>query len=181
LLGGKYEDDIVERAAKRVRESGESKRMDLALAEEEELKRQERMELIRQQEEAERKRRERLRIKTRYTAVSINPFDTFCITANRVKSYNEGRMLTPKQLTILQKQGIDTDGMPYDHAKQLLDEIFHRWDAKLCSFKQAKTLQRFGYDTKVMTMPEASSLIDAIAKNGWKVPTNVKPAEPVAV
>ncbi|HSH16826.1 MAG TPA: hypothetical protein VLD18_12370, partial [Verrucomicrobiae bacterium] len=50
--------------------------------------------------------------------------------------------------------------------KQLIAEIFRRWEGKLCSFKQAKLLHKYGYDTEV-SFAEASATIEGLAKSGW--------------
>jgi hypothetical protein len=66
------------------------------------------------------------------------------------------------------KQGIDPSDMPYAQAKQLLNELFRRWNDGLCTFGQAKILRKRGLSTNV-SKDEAKRLIDEIAKKeGWK-------------
>ena len=53
-------------------------------------------------------------------------------------------------------------------ARQLLNELFRRWDNNLCSFAQAKTLRKRGLPTNV-TRDEAKRMIDEIAvKENWR-------------
>jgi hypothetical protein len=54
-----------------------------------------------------------------------------------------------------------------DEARQLIAEIFRRWDGELCSFKQARVLKKYGYDANV-SRQEAAGILDALARNGWK-------------
>ena len=133
---------------------------------EEELKEQKRL--------AEAARRARLVATARFTTQSVDPFDVLALDPVKARGWDAGRQLTEKQRSLLSKQGINPDGISFSQGKQLIAEIFRRWDGKLCSFKQAKVLRRFGYDTNV-SFAEASATIDALAKNQWK-----KPVEAVA-
>ena len=83
------------------------------------------------------------------------------------RGWDNCRQLTEKQRSLLAKQGINPDGISFSQGKQLIAEIFRRWDGKLCSFKQAKVLRKYGYGTEV-SFAEASATIDALAKNGWQ-------------
>jgi len=59
--------------------------------------------------------------------------------------------------------------MPYPLAKQILNELFRRWDEKLCTMKQAKVLRPRGIDTANLSAADASKLIDEIAvREGWR-------------
>ena len=77
------------------------------------------------------------------------------------------KSLTEKQRSLLAKQGINPDNLTFSQGKQLISEIFRRWDGKLCSFKQAKVLRKYGYDAEV-SFDAARNIIDALAKNGWR-------------
>ena len=58
--------------------------------------------------------------------------------------------------------------MPYGQARQLLTELFRRWDGGLCSFGQAKILRKRGLPTDC-TREQAKVFIDDIAaREGWK-------------
>lgn len=165
ILGGKISDEVIERAVKRAREGGKPVRMDEAMQEEESALRDERR-------IAEEARRAHLIARARYTTQSVNPFDVFQVKPVKPRGWDNGKTLTDKQRSLLLKQGIDPDALPYSQAKQLIGELFNRWEHKLATFKQAKLLQKHGYDTNV-TMQEASAIIDALAKNGWRRPQEV--------
>jgi hypothetical protein len=73
-------------------------------------------------------------------------------------------------LAMLEKQGVDTDGISYAQARELVTEITGRWDKGLCSFKQTKLLKRYGIDASAFTRDQASKAINEIAANNWKAP-----------
>jgi hypothetical protein len=127
-------------------------------------------------EERERARRAALRAKARYTTQAIDPFDVFDIEPWRERGWDKGRQPTEKMLTLLEKSGIDTRGLSFTEAKQLVGEIIGRFEKKQCTFRQARLLARFGYPTDV-PFAEASRIIDALARNGWRRPEPVEPVE----
>lgn len=168
ILGGNYEDEVVERAVRRADKEGKPVRMTELLEEEEEKLAQER-ERKRLAEEA---RRAKLIVSATWSAQRISPFDVFGLQPAKSRGWDNSRQLSQKQKDLLLKQGIATDGMPYSQAKQLLNEMFRRWDQKLCSFKQSKWLKSHGYATD-MPREKASAIMDAWAKNGWRRPQEV--------
>lgn len=164
ILGGNVSDAAVELAIRKARETGRPLRMNEALDDAElEIRRQERER--KKQEEA---RRTRLVPKVSYTTKFIDPFNAWNMTPARDRGWDAGRTLTTKQRAILLRQGVNPDSMPYAQAKQVLNQMFHRWNHKLCTLKQANCLNKFGYDTKEMTMDQASGLLDRLAKNNWR-------------
>jgi len=168
ILGGNYSDEVVDRARKAAEDAnGAPVDMAEALADAEK-------DLA---EERERARRAALRVKARYTSQVVDPFEVFHIEPWRERGWDTGRQPSEKMLALLERNGIDTKGLTFTQAKQLVGEIIHRYEEKRCSFKQARLLSRYGYPTDV-PFAEASRLIDALAKNGWKRP---EPAEPVQV
>jgi superfamily II DNA or RNA helicase len=168
ILGGNYSDEVVERARKAA-ENADSAAIDMAEA---------LVDAERQlTEERERARRAAIRAKARYTSHAVDPFDVLAIEPWRERGWDKGRQPTEKMLALLEKSGIDTRGLSFSQAKQLVGEIIGRFEKKQCTFRQARLLARFGYPTDV-PFPEASRLIDALAKNGWRRP---EPAEPVGV
>lgn len=163
ILGGKVSDEAIERAIKTAEETGEPVRMDELLDRSEEELRQE-AEKRRLEEEA---RKAKLVAKVRYNTQQISPFEAFDIQPVRSRGWDTGRQLSPRQSAVLMKQGIDPNSLSYPQARQVIGELFKRWDQNLCSFKQAKILKRHGYDTHVGRQ-EASAIIDLIAaKEGW--------------
>jgi superfamily II DNA or RNA helicase len=163
ILGGKFSEDAIASSKRRAESNSKPVRMSELLEEEEERLRLE-AEARRTQEEA---RKARLVAKANYTRVSVSPFDVFGLQPARARGWDDGKSLSTKQRDLLVKQGIDPSSMPYAQAKQVLVEIFKRFDTGQCSFKQARILKRYGYDTS-MSRKEASTLLDALAKNNWR-------------
>jgi superfamily II DNA or RNA helicase len=160
ILGGNYSDEVVDRARAKAEEAdGAAIDMAEALVDAE-------RELA---EERERARRAAIRVKARYTSQVVDPFEVFRIEPWRERGWDTGRQPSEKMLALLERNGIDTAGLTFTQAKQLVGEIIHRYEERRCSFKQARLLARYGYPTDV-PFAEASRLIDALAKNGWKRP-----------
>ena len=166
ILGGKVSDEAAEAAAKKARETdGKPVDMEALLAEAERE--------IRAKAEKEAARRARLLVQAKYNATTIDPFDVFAITPRKEKGWERGRQLSPKQADLLRRQGIEPDGKPYHQMKQVLDELFHRWDQGLATFGQAKHLRALGLPTD---LPKglASKVLDGV----WK--QRLPPAEALA-
>jgi superfamily II DNA or RNA helicase len=171
ILGGNYEDEAIDRAVRKAKEEGRPVRMDEMLDKSEAEIRAE-IEKRKLEEEA---RKARLVAKVQYQTKVINPFDVFALQPTRSRGWDKGRKLSEKQRNVMMKQGIDPNGMEYHEAKQILDEIFRRFDHGECSFKQARLLRKkaavLGKDPAALahvSRAEASALIDIISyKEGW--------------
>lgn len=164
LLGGKYDDDVLEEAEKQAREKGargESVDMD------EEL-----LDAAQQVGELGVRRRKMVRIRAQWKTRDVDPFDVFDVRTERVKGWHIGRPPTPKQMAALTKFGVDEKRisvMNFSQASQLMDILVQRIKSDQCSYKQAKLLARLGLSNDV-GFAEASSMIDRVQANGWKVP-----------
>lgn len=167
ILGGKVSDEAIARAVKKAREEGKAVRMDELLDKSEEEIRAE----IEERRQLEQARKARLVGKARYTTHAVNPFDVLQLQPVRERGWDAGKTLSEKQRSLLSKQGLDPN-MPYAEGKAVIQELFRRWNGKLCTFRQAKILQKYGYDAKTVTMKEATMLIDQIAANNWRQPTD---------
>ena len=168
ILGGTYDDAVIERAEKAVREQAAAGAgaQDMQLA----------LELAAKQlrEEAEAERRKLLVPTAKYRTHSISPFDVFQITPWRERAWDHDKPASEKMLNLLDKWKIPTKGLNFTQARQLITECIKRSRTKRCTFKQAKLLARYGYSTDV-GFAEASQIIDALAKNGWKtIPAEVE-------
>jgi len=162
ILGGKVSEAALELALTQVRKAGGPVNMTEALDEaEEEIKQQREQARL-----AEAARRSRLVATARFTTQAVDPFDVLALDPVKARGWDQDRQLSEKQRSLLAKQGINPEGMSFSQGKQLIAEIFRRWDGKLCSFKQAKLLHKYGYDTEV-SFAEASATIEALAKSGW--------------
>ena len=126
-------------------------------------------ELREQKRLAEAARRARLVATARFTTQSVDPFDVLELDPVKPRGWDNNRQLSEKQRALLARQGINPDAISFSQGKQLIAEIFRRWEGKLCSFKQAKVLRKYGYSAEV-SFAEASATIDALAKNGWRKP-----------
>lgn len=155
ILGGKVSDEVRALALRRVAGGGPvdvEKAIDEAAMEH------------RKREEA---KRARLVAKAKWSAKTVNPFDVLDLSPVPERGWDRGKRLTDKQAALLRKQGVEPDGMPYGQARQLLNEMFRRWDGGLCTFGQAKILRKRGLPTNV-TREEAARQIDWIAASeGW--------------
>ena len=168
ILGGNSSDAAIERAIARARSAGGPVRMNSLLEEEEAaLIAEQEKETRRQAAMAEAARKANLIARARFTTQSVNPFDIFDLTPRKERGWDQGKTLSEKQSAVLLKQGIDPAAMPYSQAKQLLNEIFRRWDGSLCSFKQAKVLKKHGFDPN-MSRDDAKITIDTLAANHWR-------------
>ena len=163
ILGGNVSDAAIDRAVEQARTDGGPVRMDDVLdhAESEIAAEQERETL------REMARRARLKGQANWTARAVNPFDVFNIVPAHERGWDKGRQLSEKQHNMLLKQGINPDNLTYAQARQIIGEMFRRWDGGVCTFKQANTMKKYGYPTDV-SKQEASKIIDALAANNWR-------------
>lgn len=177
ILGGKFSEEVVELATEKAREATGSTDMLEALKESQ----QELHEQRERERAAEAERRSKLRVEARYATRSSDPFDVFGIEPARERGWDTGKQPTEKMLGLLTKQGIDTNGISFARARQLIAEITKRWDNNQCSFKQSKLLARYGLPVTA-SRDEARQWIDAIASNDWKIPESLNAhLEPIEI
>lgn len=159
ILGGKIDDEILDRVRKSIDDAG--KPVDVSAEIEKAKAEAERARL------AEAARRAQVRARVDYRTSKVNPFDVFALIPAKERGWDVGKSLTERQENVLRKQGIDPDTLTYAQGKQLLNELFRRWDAGLATYGQTKILQRNGIMAP-MRREDASKLIDQIAKRqGW--------------
>jgi len=153
ILGGNVSDEAVERALAKAKAASGPVDMAKSLEDEEKA-----IQLERAREAA---RRANLKAKASWASRQINPFDVFQLSPDKSRGWNAGKTLSVKQRGILQKAGIDPDSVDYAGGKQLLSEVFRRWDAGLCSYKQAKILRKHGF-TGNESREDAGRILDGI-------------------
>ncbi len=159
ILGGNMSEEVRELAVEKARK-GKPVRMNEAL--------NDAVEEIEADKQRETARRAKLMARAKYTAQKIDPFDVFQVHPVAERGWDRGKKLSDAQAAILRKQGIEPDDMPHGQARQILNELFRRWDAGMCSFGQAKILRKRGLPTDV-TREAAGQMIDEIAKKErWK-------------
>lgn len=166
ILGGSYEDDVIEAAVKAVKEKGEGSVRE-ALEAAEAAKR-------RREEEARRVAlRKQVQARVTFSTETIDPFDLFDLRAPREPGWHQGRKATEPQQAALVRFGVDAKeaaAMPFVKASSLMSELIRRRRDGLCSLKQAKILRKYGIDGAGVGFERASELIDAIKSNGWRRP-----------
>lgn len=166
VLGGKVSDEAVERAIAKAKQNGKAIRMDQALDEaERDIHRE-----IEERKKREAARKAHLVATARFSTKTINPFDVFQLQPSKARGWDSGKSISEKQRSFLLKQGVNPEGMPYAQVRQVMNEMFRRFDKKLATLKQCNLLQRHGYETKDLSMVDAGKLIDALAKNNWRRP-----------
>lgn len=77
-----------------------------------------------------------------------------------------------KQLALLEKYGIDPDGVENaGKASLLIDRLIARQKEGLATPRQIRLLERYGFEhVGTWQFDDASRLISCIAGNGWQVP-----------
>jgi len=159
ILGGKYTEEEVTKAAAKAKSSSVPVDMTEAL---DQARRD-----IEEGKRREAAKRAAIVCRAKFSSTNVDPFDVFQIHKTPEMGWDKHKTLSEKQVETLKKQGIETDNLSYAEGKQLLDEVFHRFASDMCSFKQAKVLARFGY-TGPIKRDQAKALIDRIAANNWK-------------
>lgn len=159
ILAGKHEDEVVERAKKKVAEQPGVNVQD-AIAEAEE-------EVARQKADAARRAAAKA-ARVQYQKREVDPFrvmgmedfpdaglSSYPPTANQLERLKTYKIDVPAGCTDRQAQRL----IAHEQQRRM-----HGW----CTYAQAKTLQRYHFETKGIRVQEASRLLDAIAGNGWK-------------
>ena len=168
LLGGRYSEEVKDRAAEILQREDGPKRITGALCEAEEELAAERRRADEERRRLEEARKARLVARAQYTTLKIDPFNAFDIQPIPGGYERNDKTLSEKQRVLLRKLGVDPDAMSYANARQVLDESFRRWNHNLCTLKQAATLKRYGYDTVNLGREDASRLIGELAANRWR-------------
>lgn len=168
ILGGKVSDEAIERAVAKAKKKGTALNMAEAVQAEERNLRAE----IEEQKRREAARRAAVVAKASYSSRSIDPFNAFHLEPARERGWDKNKTLSDKQAALLRRQGIDPSTLTYTQGRQVIAELFKRWDSNLATLKQCNLLRKHGYDTRNITMEQAKSLIDGLAKNNWKRPVS---------
>ncbi len=168
ILGGSYDSEVVELAAKNAAEKSAStgKPADVA------------SELLQAMQEMERRRaareesvwRDQIKLRAKYSTAKVSPFDVLDVNPVRVEKWNEKKQPSPKQLAWLSKMGVNTDGMGYAHARQVIDNLIKRIETGKPSYKQTKQLYKRGIDTSKITFKQAGIMMGELSRNGWQTP-----------
>ncbi len=162
ILGGKYDDDMIAEAKKRIAEAG--KPADVIA----ELEKAAEEVLAKRREEALQKKRNVVTARVDYATKSVDAFGILNIGPERIAHAAKNTApMSHAQQAMLARNGIDITGLPVAHCRALYNEILRRIKSGRCSYKQASLLRKYGYGTNV-SFREASRIIDELKSNGWK-------------
>lgn len=162
ILGGNYDDAVVERAVRIAKDAVGAVDMEDAL--------EQAAEAVRVEAADERRKAIKAR-SSKFSRQEINPFDLFDMVPQREPGWHKGKPATARQAETLMKFGVPEKqiaGLSFCQASQMVGELIGRRQRGLCSFKQARTLARYGYETANMGFAEASQKMNALAANGWR-------------
>ncbi len=158
ILGGKYTDEVVALADKKIAESA-GMDVETALAEAA-------AEAKKQHEDARRREmeaRRRVVSVADYSMQEVDPFDVLQIEPERLYGWDRVKRPSDRMVSMLASQGIDASRMKFGEASKLIGEILTRRERGLCSYAMAKALSRAGYPTDV-SPSEATKMLVEIAR-----------------
>lgn len=164
ILGGRFPEEVRERAKKILEKKPKGDNVQGALIEAE-------RELLREKQERDRRdaaRRDRIKARVTYTTKEINPFDRTQTDTFQSGISRDGRKFSPSQTGILAKNGFNPAKITYGQGQAIIGKIMSK-----PSDGQRKCLIRNGYGLKevdAMSRKEASKTIDVLAANGWRRP-----------
>jgi superfamily II DNA or RNA helicase len=158
ILGGKYTDEVLARAAKIIEKEGDGQDVKEAIEKAvEDIKKA-----------RERRRREPVKAESKkWSATEVSPFDLFKMAPLRQYGWEIDNPPTEKQANFLAKQGIDVTDLSKGACSQLIGECIRRRERGLCTYKQAKTLDKFGEDPNTR-FEDVNAAFDRIKARGWR-------------
>lgn len=89
----------------------------------------------------------------------------------------EMKPMTDKQKEVLSSNGVDPELIQFKgFASKIIDVLFKRREAKLCTIKQGLFLKKRRFkNTNMWTFEQASNMMTVISKCHWQVPRNIDP------
>lgn len=135
VLGGRYDDDVIEEAQKAVERMGAQGIPADVAAELERAK--ERREAARRRLE---RRRSAIRVRAKWAAREVNPFDVLDITPHRSRGWDKSDPITEPQRCLLLRFGLTPElvkDMTKRQASQVIDELIRRKKAGLPGFRES--------------------------------------------
>ena len=162
VLGGKYDEEVVEEAKRQQAESGKPE--DVIAA----LERAAAAVLAKRAEDASVNKRKKVIAKVEFSTKLVDAFGVLNIGPERIAmAARNTSPLTMPQQAMLARNGISIDGLPIDQSRALYNEVLRRIKSGRCTYKQASILKKYGHKTDV-GFKEASRMIDTLKANGWK-------------
>lgn len=163
ILAGRYDEETVEAAKKKIAEA------DGGMLAEEALEAAAREIEARRQADAARRAKIQGKVKTRATVV--DPFAIFGVKDPSADPWS-GAYGTPAsnaQIATLERFKVPVpEGCTKQQASKLIGTAISRREHGLCTFKQMAILQRYGIDASNIGFDRASDIITALAGNGWR-------------
>lgn len=135
------------------------------------------------QAEREKALREKLEAMRHRRAKLVDPMQfAFSICDIDLQDYEpmfpwERQVATQKQVSMLERRGIDANGMSRGMASKLIGAIIERTNMNLATPRQVMQLERFGFvHPGTWSFAAASSVMEMLASNNWKVPSGIDPS-----
>ena len=75
---------------------------------------------------------------------------------------------TRKQIEVLQRFGVDADGISKGYACAVMDRLIGRSKRNMATIKQIRALKKFGYEPADWTFEQASKKLSALSAVGWQ-------------
>lgn len=172
ILGGDYTEEVIDLAAKNAAEKSAATGKPADVATELQQAEHEMARNKAMREEAT--FRDKIMLRAKYSTAKSNPFDVLDINPLRVKSWNKEKPMTQRQQSFLKQKGINTAGMEYTHARQMVKELRERQKQGVCTFKQAQCLRKAGIDSSSISFKDAGEMITKLVRNHWRCPTEWK-------
>ena len=166
ILGGNYSDDVVALANENATKHSNETKKPVNIATELQQAEREIAHRAAMRDDAE--ARNHLLLRAKFSTAKVNPFDVLDIDPVREQSWHKGRLPTKGQLAFLQEKcGVNTDGLSFTHAHQMINEIIRRRQEGQCTFKMAAQLKKNGFPPD-LTFEQAGPIMKALALNHWR-------------
>lgn len=173
ILGGEYDDDIIQAAKKRIKERGGDADPIQELREiAEEGYKAKLRKLAQIHETLQDWAPETVAIKIR----EIDPHNILGVRPRSTRFSDGGKSVSPEHRDLLMRNGFkqeDIDGMSYPQAREYVNKILKRVREGKCTFKMAKLMKRYGFDPD-MSMTQAGRIISALKENSWRLTQEIK-------
>lgn len=164
ILGGKYDDEVVDRA-NRILEQNTDSSMDVEDALEDAI------EQIDEEKKKEQQRRARVTAKAKYQTTVIDPFGIVGAGHLREYGWDTAKPASDKQVALLKKWGINAVEFSSKQASALIGRCIQRSKGGLATPKQLNVLVKAGYsvdEVQHLSLKGASTVIDAVKANRWR-------------
>jgi superfamily II DNA or RNA helicase len=153
ILGGRYDEEVLQQVRQRTSKSAAP--VDT-------------MELLREtaqrlhDEAAAAKRAAIVAAGAEFTSRLVNPFDVLDLEPIRERDWDRGKPASEKQISLLQKFGVDAAGISKAKAGQLINEMIERKEKGAASYQQVLQLRRLGLPVEGVTFEDARRILKEV-------------------